>query len=237
MNQLITIENLTFAYQKNKPFFKQFSATFTSGKLHVITGKNGAGKSTLFQLLHNNTLHKNITSGNITIGKKSFNLTNAQQSALVNNHVQAVPQKCALMLASNFTFNENLTFSQLAPYPSIKRLPKGTIPFSKFFNSFHIDPNQKIKELSGGQQQMCAILMALSQPTADILLLDEPTAALDHKSTQLLMQFLEHITKELSITIFMISHDQDIINSMKTYSEIIVNNNETRILLTHKNSP
>ena len=59
--------------------------------------------------------------------------------------------------------------------------------------------------MSGGQRQALTLLMGVMDRT-EILLMDEPTAALDPRSSQVVMQLAEKINKELGITIILITH-------------------------------
>jgi putative ABC transport system ATP-binding protein len=65
--------------------------------------------------------------------------------------------------------------------------------------------DQLMGSLSGGQRQALTLLMGVMDRT-DILLMDEPTAALDPKSSQVVMQLADKINKEMGITILLITH-------------------------------
>ena len=65
--------------------------------------------------------------------------------------------------------------------------------------------DQSMGSLSGGQRQALTLLMGVMDKT-DILLMDEPTAALDPKSSQVVMQLADKINKELGITIVLVTH-------------------------------
>ncbi len=68
---------------------------------------------------------------------------------------------------------------------------------------------QNLLSLSGGQRQMIAFAMAtINQP--EVLILDEPTAALDEKSAHLLMQMVKKFVKDWNIPALMISHDKNL---------------------------
>jgi putative ABC transport system ATP-binding protein len=66
--------------------------------------------------------------------------------------------------------------------------------------------DRNVSELSGGQRQVLTVLMNLYKRPG-LLLLDEPTAALDASMSKKLLEILEHINKEQKITMVMISHD------------------------------
>jgi len=89
--------------------------------------------------------------------------------------------------------------------------------------------NNKLSELSGGEQQRVAIAIALINKP-NILLADEPTGAVDSRTSANIMELFKNLRKELGITIVVVSHDQDIskyvdrvvaIRDGKTSSEIL----------------
>ena len=83
-----------------------------------------------------------------------------------------------------------------------------------FLKEFNIPLNVPVENLSGGQRQILSILMCLQKPTS-ILLLDEPTAALDTKNAQLVMSLLKTLQQEKNMLILMICHDPELLE----YSE------------------
>jgi ABC-type lipoprotein export system ATPase subunit len=106
---------------------------------------------------------------------------------------------------------------------------------------FNIDIHKKVDELSGGQKQILAILMALQKPTK-LLLLDEPTAALDPKNAHMVMQCLQKLAQELDITVLIISHDKELVLAYAPgyYFEITQDDNDVRTIevqkFTHRSS-
>ncbi len=174
----ITIRNLNFSFDnKTAPFFKDLSISFKTGTLHFIQGKNGVGKSTLLRILKGDFHPQEKVSGSIIYEDKNYKITNNVSSNRYAQHVQQVEQSFDAMIADNFSFKENLQAAAMAPYPSLKGLPKPKM-YSTLLASFAIDYDKPVHLLSGGQRQILAIIMALQKPT-NLLLLDEPTAALD----------------------------------------------------------
>jgi ABC-type lipoprotein export system ATPase subunit len=86
--------------------------------------------------------------------------------------------------------------------------------------------------LSGGQRQILAILMAL-QKSASILLLDEPTAALDDKNSSMVMSFLnELLATDKNLTVLIICHDKELVDTYahSQYHQIEVHDDNTRTI-------
>ena len=78
--------------------------------------------------------------------------------------------------------------------------------------------NRSFSDLSGGQQQRVIIAKAIvNQP--EVLILDEPTSGIDHRSEEILYQLLDRLNKEENITILMISHD---LNKIKVHSNRLI---------------
>lgn len=92
-------------------------------------------------------------------------------------------------------------------------------------------------ELSGGQQQRCAIGRALVKKPS-LLLCDEPTGALDSKTSQDILELLERLNKEFGMTMILVTHNADIAGMSDQIVEIrdgeIVRNQENPNKLTAK---
>lgn len=210
----LLLNNVSFQFtQQTSPFFKNVSASFAPGTVHFIQGQNGVGKSTFFRILQGKIEGREIASGSITLNDISYNLATTHAQAL-EQHIKFVQQKFDLMLADQFSFEENLRCAALPHYPNLTPLPQHA-PLPPFITRFGINPKQPVKSLSGGQRQILAILMALQKPT-QILLLDEPTAALDIKNSHMVMEFLHELVATTGITVLIICHNPELV---KTYAK------------------
>lgn len=190
------VHQLSYRHHKNASyFFKNISFELTPGKMHALHGKNGMGKSVLLHLLSGKKSSQAIIEGEIR---------GVENATLVN-------QRFDQMIADQFSFDENLKFACMNTFPNpFLRLKKGNFPLD-FLEKFHIDPSQPVNKLSGGQRQILALLMVLQQRKT-ILLLDEPTAALDEQNARLVFEFLQILTFQ-GIALLVVCHDQELIRS------------------------
>ncbi len=78
---MLSLNNITFAFDPKMPFFDQLSLQLELGKMHVISGKNGVGKSTLFRILQQNIQPTERLSGSIGIGETIFDLSSETRTA------------------------------------------------------------------------------------------------------------------------------------------------------------
>lgn len=176
--------------------------TLKTGEVHALVGENGAGKSTLVKIIAGLQLPD---SGQMTINGKNF--TPSGRKDAESNGVRIVMQE--LNLVNNLTVGENIF---------LEKLPSkfGFVDYSKLNTATHnltlqvglsVDPNTKVSQLGVGQQQMVEIAAGLSQ-NCDILILDEPTASLTDKETELLFNQIANL-KSSGVSIIYISHHID----------------------------
>jgi len=232
----LILKNLSFSfdYHNTTSFFKDVSLSLTVNKLHFIRGKNGSGKSTLFRILNGKIYGDEYITGQLKIGThREIQLSNPEDRFKLQKRIRMVPQEFDLMLADQFTFTQNLQLANMPHQPFIDPLPKHYL-IPDLIHRFGINFHTPVHLLSGGQRQILAVLMALQKRTS-ILLLDEPTAALDDKNAEMVMLFLgELLTSNPDLTILIICHDKELVETYapksKHYYEIIVQDNYTRTI-------
>jgi len=182
----IYIEELSFSYNQN-PFFSSLTLAFEAGRLHGIKGANGVGKSTLFQLIK---------------GEQPY-----EGKIICSGKVEAVHQKYDRMIADQFTVEENLRFASLPRRPSFfKPLRK-----KEHHHDPLLHPQQISVSLSGGQKQILALKMVM-QRNPRILLLDEPTAALDTQNEKRVFEYIRELIHQ-GVTVLMICHDDRLLHT------------------------
>lgn len=210
-NNALALSNVTFRFSKNAvPFFSNLSVSFPAGKIHFIRGRNGVGKSVFFRILQGAFSQGEIATGDYILDDKKFVLdSNLQLPAEYTKSLNMVCQKFDTLLADQFSFDQNLRFANLPPVPTLAGLPEHK-PLPDFLSRFAIDPATPVRLLSGGQRQILAMIMMLQKPTK-ILLLDEPTAALDDHNAALVMEFVRDLVQTSGLTVLIICHDKELV--------------------------
>jgi len=196
-----------FSGQQNY-FFHNAHITFQSGNTYFIQGKNGVGKSTFFSILQGTIPHNAMLTGTITFNDTEFTIKNNAIDQKLCSQIKTVVQDINTMIVNPMTVEENLKLAHLPTYPRCTLL-SAPITISTIMHEFNIDQSMNVQQLSGGQKQILAIMMALQKPT-HILLLDEPTAALDEKNTHMVIQFLNALAQEHNLIIIIITHDKEL---------------------------
>lgn len=208
----LRIQHLGFKFKpEDRCFFKELSMTLDAGKLYFLRGENGAGKSTLLRLLQGGAEKGEQMLGTIEIQGHlvKFNELSKPSNQALFKHISLVPQKFDEMLASQLSFKQNLSLASMGRYPRLSKLPEHQV-IPHFVERFFIDLDKPIHSLSGGQRQVLSILMAL-QKDATVLLLDEPTAALDDQNADMVMSFLTELVAASGLTVLIICHDKELI--------------------------
>lgn len=220
MKKLI-ITNMSFKFSKQKNyFFHSVNVSFDSGKIYFIQGKNGVGKSTFFSILQGTTPQGSELTGSVIFNNAEYSIKNNSMNEKLCSHIKTMLQDSNKMVVNTMTVEENLQLAQLQRYPGLKPLSyANTTP--SILHDFNIDPSQTVQRLSGGQKQILAIIMTLQKPT-QVLLLDEPTAALDDKNSHMVMQFLDTLSKELDLIVVIITHDKELVESYKVHPVITI---------------
>lgn len=204
----LKLNNITFKFPgASNYFFENLNATFISGQLNFIQGANGVGKSTLFNILLGDIAQGSIIEGSVDLDNKSYPV-----ECLSN--VGIVHQQPNLMVADLYTGHENLQLALLSAYPNLTELPSA-IALPKQLMAMRLPLEKQVRYFSGGQRQLLAIMMAL-QKRPLVLLLDEPTAALDENNAHMIFSYLQELAHEINIVMIVICHDIDLV---KTYGE------------------
>jgi putative ABC transport system ATP-binding protein len=230
MKNYFALKSFSFGFDYKKPyFFENIFCEISQPGLIFLVGKNGIGKSTFFRLMQGIVSSSEFLQGTFQIQDKVYDLSRLADQNKLHERSMILHQNFDLMLAPSFTGYQNLAYSLFDVNPGLEFAIESS-EVSSFVKSFSIPLEKSVRVLSGGQRQMLAMLMATQKPL-DILFLDEPTAALDPKNSDYLMQGIENLAKEKNIVIVCISHDQEIIQKYaKNIIEISLTEDNKRAL-------
>lgn len=202
-------------YKRYGDFLASDNVSFgiEKGKLVALLGPSGSGKTTLLRMIAG---LENPNSGDIFIDGKRVNDIPASKRG-----IGFVFQNYALF--RYMTVFDNVAFGlelQKMPKKQIKEKVKELLELTGLSGMEKRYPNQ----LSGGQRQRVAFARALA-PNPQVLLLDEPFAAIDAKVRTELRSWLKEMVEKLGITSIFVTHDQD--EAVEVADEIIITNHGT----------
>lgn len=180
---------------------KGLDFTVGKGEFCVLLGPSGSGKSTLLNILGG---IDNADSGDIIINGDKLEEMNEKNLTLYRRkHLGYVFQMYNLI--PNLNVKENI---ETGAYLSDKPLDiDELLKILGLYDHRYKLPNQ----LSGGQQQRVSIGRAIIK-NPDILLCDEPTGALDYKTSKEILKLIEEVNQKYGNTIIMVTHNEAIKN-------------------------
>lgn len=211
VNPMLYVQNLTKAFNKNtineKTLFHNLSVKVYGGDFITIIGSNGAGKSTLLNLISGSLL---CDEGNIYLHDKD--ITDLAEHKRTRS-IGRVFQDPTMGTSPSLTVLENLSLAynkgkafNLSFLVSKKDIQVFKEALKRLNMGMEDRLDTKVGLLSGGQRQALSMIMAtLSEP--DLLLLDEPTAALDPKASETIINLANEIIEEKNMTAMMVTHD------------------------------
>ncbi len=192
------------------------SLTVERGHIHAICGENGAGKSTLMKVLSGVYPHGTYEGDILYEGEVvSFkNLRDSEAKGIVIIH-QELALSPYLSIAENIFLNNEIKRFGLIDWNKTGQEAQKLIARVGLRES----PDTKVKEIGVGKQQLVEIAKALSK-RVKLLILDEPTAALNDEDSAHLLDLLRHL-KGQGITCIIISHKLNEIASIADKTTII----------------
>ncbi|GGN23604.1 MULTISPECIES: ABC transporter ATP-binding protein [Marinomonas] len=217
-NDGIRFENVSFQYPGNdKPALANINLRIRPGHSLAIVGENGSGKTTLIKLL---TRLYNPTQGRILLD--GLDLLEWEESALLKR-VGVIFQdfvRYQFIVGENIGAGDNDRFNDQTGWKKAAELGKATDFIDELEQGYQTQLGRWFRggqELSGGQWQKIALARAFMREEADILVLDEPTAAMDAQAEANIFQhFQEHTKDKMAI---LISHR---FSTVRLAHEIIV---------------
>jgi len=180
-----------------------------AGEFTAIVGPSGSGKTTFLNIIGG---LDEPTSGEVIIDNVSVNrLNESKKTDFRMKNIGFVFQ--AYNLIPVFTARENVEFiMQLQGKSKKERKSRAEELLSAVGLNDKLD--RRPADLSGGQQQRVAVARALASKPKFILA-DEPTANLDSKSTENLLDIMEKLNEEENITFIFSTHDQRVVNKAR----------------------
>jgi len=199
-NNILEMHNITKTFPGVKALDK-VNVYVEEGEIHFIVGENGAGKSTLMKVL-SGIYPYGTYDGDIKFKNevKQFNKINDS----VNSGIVIINQELALF--PDLTVYENIFVGHEIKNKGIIDWNETRKEAKKYLDmvGLNVDLNDLVGSLGVGKQQLIEIAKALSQ-NVTLLILDEPTAALNDDDSENLLKLLENLKKD-GITSIMISH-------------------------------
>ncbi len=203
---MIRINSLNKTYWGKSPLhvLKGINMDVERGELVSIMGASGSGKSTLLNILG---ILDTYDTGEYYLDNVLIkNLSETQAAELRNKKIGFIFQSFNLITFKNAVENVALPLY----YQGVSRKKRNSIAM-EYLDKMGIasHASHMPNELSGGQKQRVAIARALiAQP--QIILADEPTGALDSKTSRDVMQLLRQINNDDGITMLIVTHEQSV---------------------------
>ncbi len=192
----------------------QINLSIPEGSIFGIIGYSGAGKSTLIRLIN---LLERPNQGQIIINQTDFTALDARSLRQERANIGMIFQHFNLLQTKTVAANIEMPLKLLG-VPKAER-EKRLNELLEFIDLKH-KKDAFPDELSGGQKQRVGIARALANHPK-ILLCDEATSALDPQTTKSVLALLKKINKEQNITIVMVTHEMDVIESICDYVAVM----------------
>ena len=203
-NVILKVEDVQKYYGNKGNITKavnQISFSVEKGEFVGIMGASGSGKTTLLNCI---STIDTVTSGHILVdGEDITTLRGRQLSAFRREKLGFVFQDFNLL--DTLTAYENISIALSVMGIKASEITKRVEAIAEALNISEVLDKYPY-QMSGGQQQRVAAARAMVTNPA-LVLADEPTGALDSRSSQMLLTMLEELNKELSATILMVTHD------------------------------
>jgi len=206
--QALRIEGLVKRYETGEEALKGVSLAVSSGEIVGLIGPSGAGKSTLIRCI--NRLVE-PTAGRVFLGTLELTALGGAELRRARRRIGMIFQEFALV--ERLTVMENVLSGRLG-YVAFWQSFTRRFPPADIERAFALlervglveHADRRADALSGGQRQRVGIARALAQEP-DLLLIDEPTAALDPKTSRQIMRLIREICEERRLPAIINIHD------------------------------
>ena len=207
---MITLSGISKTFNKGNPnevnLLHDFNLEINKNDFIVIVGSNGSGKTTLLNIIAGTI---RVDSGSVTLDEKEItHFKDYERSRWLARIFQNPLAGTApdLTILENFRLAALRTSNKGIKIGTGEKFKKNVRDRLKILN-FGLENklDQDMGSLSGGQRQALALLMAIMDDTR-LLLLDEPAAALDPKTSELIMDLAYKVIKEFNLTALLVTH-------------------------------
>jgi putative ABC transport system ATP-binding protein len=206
---VVAVRNLNHAFGKGelrKPVLMDVNLDIYPGEIVILTGPSGSGKTTLLTIIG---ALRSLQEGSAKILGQELYGASKKQLVHVRRHIGFIFQ--AHNLLDSLTAQQNVGMS-LRLHKDIP-LEERVVQSASILQAVGMGDRMDYypENLSGGQKQRVAIARALvSQP--QLVLADEPTAALDSKSGRAVVEIMQQLAKEQGCAILLVTHDNRILD-------------------------
>lgn len=208
---MIALNKISVVFNSGKPgevrALNQLSLQLAPGSFNLVIGANGSGKSTLLNVLAG-TIRP--SQGNVMLDGKDISAWPVYERS---KFIARIFQDPSVGTAPSLSIIENFRLASLRtrskkPFIGLNRDFRKVVASHVSILGMQLEDrlDNPVSSLSGGQRQALSLLMATFDHL-DLLLLDEPTAALDPRSAELLLKLAHQIIREKQLTALMVSHD------------------------------
>ena len=210
MKSLLSLRGITKKYGKVTALNK-VNLEILERDLLAIIGPNGAGKTTLLKIMAG---IETPTEGEIVYKGKE-----------ITDNLDVIRRNCTMVFQKTVVFNTTV-FNNVAYGLKIRRVPENEIKnmVNEALEVVKLKGYEKrqARRLSGGEQQRVALARALVL-RPEILLLDEPTANLDPKTTSIVEEVINYANRELGTTIVVATHNMFQVQKMAKRAVLLLN--------------
>ncbi|MEQ9370760.1 MAG: DevA family ABC transporter ATP-binding protein [Coleofasciculus chthonoplastes F3-SA18-01] len=206
---VVSIKNLNHYFGKGslrKQILFDINLELLSGEIVLVTGPSGSGKTTLLTLIGG---LRSPQSGQVQVLGQELVGATEEKLVQVRRHIGYIFQSHNLLKSLTACQNVQMSVELHPDISPVEAVAKSTAILTTVGLANHL--NNYPDNLSGGQKQRVAIARALvSRP--QLVLADEPTAALDSQSGRNVVELMQQLAKEQGCTILLVTHDNRILD-------------------------
>lgn len=228
---MVQIEGISKSFQlaggQQLPALQHINLKLVPGEFTILIGTNGSGKSTLLNII---TGSQRADTGTIRIGGRDISqLAEHKRSKLIARIFQD-PLKGT---AADLSILENFRLASLRSKPKLLKIGNSSVfkkrvqeQISQLHMGLENKTDQQMGTLSGGQRQALTLCMAIMDD-AELLLMDEPNAALDPHASMVILETAQKIIREHQLCSIMVTHN---LKDAIAYSDHLLHLKEGKIM-------